>query len=99
METSAIGYVYQVRKYANGDIEISFYNVENDSADTYSTKEGKFPKEIAHTLAACLARNIWAKIDFDDNGIATKVGLEEYDFDRDAKGLKAKLGRLVKTGG
>jgi hypothetical protein len=31
--------------------------------------------------------------------VATKVGLEEYDFEKDNKRLKEKLSRLVKTGG
>lgn len=98
MGSTAIGYVYHVTKLASGDLEIRFYDSEKNTADTYSTVGGRFSKELAHTLAATIGRNVWAKIEFDDGGGAVKVGLEEYDFDKDVKGLKRKLARLVKTG-
>ena len=98
MGHAAIGYVYRIVKHANGDVEIGFYDLEKNSADSYSTVGGAFPKEIAHTLAATLGRNVWAKIEFDDKGAAVSVGLEEYNFDKDVKGLKKKLRKLVVTG-
>jgi len=101
LEQEIIGFVFHVTKYDNGNIEIGFYNKDNNSADNYSTdmsRAGKLPKEIAQTLAGTLGCNIWAKIHFNKKGIATKVGLEEYNFEKDIYGLKEKLGRLVKTG-
>lgn len=98
MGRTAIGYVYRIVKHANGDVEIGFYNLESNTADTYSTVGGGFSKEIAHTLAATLGRNVWAKIEFDSRGVAVSVGLEEYDFEKDVKGLKKKLRKLVVTG-
>jgi len=96
--SSAIGYVYRIVKYASGDVEIGFYNLEKNKIENYSTMGGGFSKEIAHTLAATLTRNVWAKIEFDDKGAATKVGLEEYDFAKDVKAMKKKLGKLLITG-
>ncbi len=98
---STVGHVFHVTKYDNGNIEIGFYNKDNDSTLSYSTdmsKGGKLQKEIAHTLAETLGCNIWTKIYLNEKGIATKVDLEEYDFENDRLGLKEKLGKLVKTG-
>lgn len=47
MSKTAFGFVFHVTKYADGDIDIGFYDKDNDSADTYSTKDGKLPKELA----------------------------------------------------
>nr|AFK24824.1 hypothetical protein Josef01_02j05_35 [uncultured archaeon] len=101
MDKSIVGFVFNVIKFDNGDIEIGFYNKDNNSADSYSTdgsKDGKLPKEIAQTLAETLGRNIWEKIHFNEKGIATKVELEEYDFETDYHHLKEKLSKLVVTG-
>jgi len=36
------------------------------------------------------------KINFNNKEIATKVGLERYDFKNDRFSLKEKLGKLIK---
>jgi hypothetical protein len=83
LERSVHGFVYHVTKHASGDIEIGFYDKDNDSADTYSTKDGKLTKDMAQTLAESLGHNTWAKIELDAKGVAKSVLLEEYDFGRD----------------
>nr|AFK24896.1 hypothetical protein Josef01_05d18_48 [uncultured archaeon] len=101
MGKNIVGFVFYVIKFDNGDIEIGFYNKDSDSADNYSTDESrgrKLSKEIAQTLADTLGRNIWAKIHFNEKGAATKVELEEYDFEKDVHRLKQKLSKLVVTG-
>jgi hypothetical protein len=98
MEKSVHGFVYHVTKHASGSIEIGFYDKDYDSADTYSTEDGKLTMDLAQTLAESLAHNIWAKIEFDAKGVARSVSLEEYDFGNDIYQLKSKLRRLVVTG-
>ena len=95
---SVHGFVFHVTRHASGNIEIGFYDKDNDSADTYSTEDGTLTQDMAQTLAASLAQNVWAKIDLDAKGIAESVSIEEYDFGRDVYQLKSKLRKLVVTG-
>ena len=75
-----------VRKYANGDIELDFYNDDKLTEYKYSSNSsllGNFPKEIAETLASTLASDICIEIYFNENGSPTHVELEECDYDDD----------------
>lgn len=93
------GFVFHVTKYANGNMEIGFYDKDKDATVYYSTgKAGKLSKEMAQALFESVGRNLWAKIHFNKKGIATEVSLEGYDFERDVHDLKKKLAKLVVVG-
>lgn len=99
MDKDAPKFVFHVTIYASGNIEIGFYDKDEDSVVTYSTK----PKEghlevLARTLADTLAQNIRVKIHVDKKGRITEVSTEEYDFEKDMHRLKERLARLMATG-
>lgn len=101
MDEDVIGFVFHATKYANGNVDVSFYDKNKGSTVTYSTTKSKgsqLTRELAQTLVNTIAHNIWVKIHFSKKRIATGVSLEEYDFEKDAYGLKEKLGRRVKVG-
>ena len=87
MSKNLSGFVYRVRKHANGDMEISFMTEEEQEIELHyfinPSKNGELPKEIAYTLAETLDRNIWSEISFDENGIATSITLEEAGSEED----------------
>jgi ribulose 1,5-bisphosphate carboxylase large subunit-like protein len=100
-QKNIIGYVFHVMKYDTGEVEIDFYDIDNDAILNYSTdisKGGKLSKEIAQTLAETLGCNIWTKLYLNEQDIVKRVGLEVYDFETDNYRLKEKLDKLVKIG-
>jgi len=81
---SLFGQVIGVRKFANGDVEIDFYNDDKITECRYSSdigRLGNFPKELIETLASTLSSDICVEIYFGDDGNPTHIELEECGED------------------
>ena len=85
MNKILLGYVYRVKRYTDGSIDIGFFSDDEEIELHYFTElsGGTLTKEIAHALAETLGRNILAEICFNNEDISTSVELEEIDLEED----------------
>jgi hypothetical protein len=93
MMKRVLGFVFHSTRHSDGNIDIEFFDFENNEKVDYSTTDG-MPKELAIALADSLGRNIWTRIDYDGDNRIASVSFEEYNFEKDSFGLRKKLDKV-----
>ena len=86
MDKILVGYVFRVKRYTDGSIDVGFFSDDEEIELHYSTEssKGTLTKEIAHALAETIGHNILAEICFNEEDISTSVELEEINLEEDS---------------
>ncbi len=88
-----VGFVFHTTRHSDGNIDIEFFDFENNSRLEYSTSDG-LPRDVAVALADSLGRNIWTRVDYDEENKIAAVSFEEYNFEKDSFELRKKLEKV-----